>query len=94
MEAAMRPINDPRDVPVLHGIEMDVVDMPFEIGVISDGVLPVAALPDAFFALRHLALRSRLGVKIAGEATLDKAPPGREVRIVLRQRPQRMNMIG
>jgi hypothetical protein len=36
---------------MLHRIEMNVVDMPLKIRVIADRVLPVAALPNAFFAL-------------------------------------------
>ena len=31
MKTAMRPVGDLGDVPVLHGIEMNVIDMPFEI---------------------------------------------------------------
>ena len=94
MEAAVRPVHHPRNVPVLHGVEMDVVNMLFEIRITSDGVLPIATLPNAFFALVDLAFRPGLGIDTAGEATLDETPPGREVRVVLRQRPERMNMIG
>jgi hypothetical protein len=51
MKAAVRPVRDATDVPVLHGIEMDVVDVPIEVGVISNGMLPVSTLPDALLAL-------------------------------------------
>ena len=55
MEAAMRPIDCPSDVAVLDRIEVNVVDMALQIGVISNCVLPVASLPDAFLPLADLA---------------------------------------
>ena len=55
----MRPIDDPSDVPVLHWIKMNVVDMAFEIGVISNRVLPVTPLPDALLSFSDFARRSR-----------------------------------
>ena len=51
METAVRPVDDTRDIPMLHRIKMNVVDMPLKIRVIADRMLPVAALPDAFLAL-------------------------------------------
>ena len=36
---------------MLHGIEVDVVDVAREIGVIADSMLPIAALPAALLAL-------------------------------------------
>ena len=49
MKAAMRPIGYAHDVSVLHRIEMNVINMAFEIRVIANRVLPIAALPNAFF---------------------------------------------
>ena len=51
VKAAIWPVNDARHMAMLHGIEMNIVDMPFEIGVVADGMLPIATLPDAFFPL-------------------------------------------
>jgi hypothetical protein len=51
MEAAVRPISHSRHVAVLYGIEMDVVDVTIEICIITDCVLPIAALPNALFTL-------------------------------------------
>ena len=65
MKTAMRPIDYTGDVPVLDGVEMNVIDMPIEISFIANGVLPVAALPDAFLPLGNLAFRSRPGFKTA-----------------------------
>ena len=50
----MRPIGYAVDVPMLHGIEMNVIDMPFEICLVSDGVFPIASLPNAFLRLLTL----------------------------------------
>ncbi len=51
----MRPIGDAGDVPVLHRVEMNVIDMALEIRVISDRVFPIAALPNALFPFGNLA---------------------------------------
>ena len=41
----MRPIANSSDKVVLYWIEMDIVDVSFEIFLVSDGVLPELALP-------------------------------------------------
>jgi hypothetical protein len=43
---------------MFHRIVMDVINVPLEIGIVTNGVLPIAALPDAFFPLRDFAYRS------------------------------------
>jgi hypothetical protein len=58
MKTAMRPIGRTGNVTVLHGIEMNVIDMSIEITIIADSVLPIATLPDAFLSLGDLAFRS------------------------------------
>ena len=50
MKAAMRPVDNTRDMSVLDRIEMDIVDMALQIGIIANGVLPIATLPDALLA--------------------------------------------
>jgi hypothetical protein len=37
-------------MPVLYRIEVNVIAMPFAIDLVTQGVLPVASLPDATFA--------------------------------------------
>src|SRR3954451_7315830 len=39
MKAAMRPIADAADITMLHRVEVNVVNMPPEIGITPDGVL-------------------------------------------------------
>jgi hypothetical protein len=50
VETAEWPVVDASHQPVLHRIVMDVIDVPFEIDVVADGVLPIAALPQRIFA--------------------------------------------
>ena len=63
METTVRPVGYTSDVAMLHGIEMNIVDMPLEIRLISNGMFPVASLPDAFFAFADFACRTRLCVE-------------------------------
>ena len=51
----MRPIGYTGDMPVFHRIEMNVIDMTLHIRVITNGVLPIAALPNTFLSLGDLA---------------------------------------
>jgi hypothetical protein len=51
VKTAVWPIRDARDMPMLHRIEMDVIDMLLEIRIIANNVFPVATLPDTFFPL-------------------------------------------
>jgi hypothetical protein len=59
LETAVRPITDPADQPVLDGVEMNVIDVPLEIGIISDCMLPIPPLPQASLAFDDLAGRAR-----------------------------------
>ena len=36
----VRPVANPRDISVLHRIEVDVIDVTFEVLVVADRVLP------------------------------------------------------
>ena len=55
VKATVRPIGYARDVAVFHWIEMNIVDMPLEILIVANSVLPVSALPNAFFSFGDLA---------------------------------------
>ncbi len=65
MEATVRPINCARDVSMLDRIEMNVIDMALEIGVIANRVFPITALPNTFLSLTDFACGSGLGIKAA-----------------------------
>jgi hypothetical protein len=94
MKTAMRPVGYTGYVSVLHGIEMNVIDMPFEVRFVAYGVLPIAALPNAFFSLGKLAFRPCPRVDTARKTTLDQAPARGEISIAFRKYPDRMDMIG
>jgi hypothetical protein len=63
MEAAVGPVRYARDVSMLHWIEMNVVDVALKIRVIANCVLPIAALPNAFFTFAYFACGSCPWVK-------------------------------
>lgn len=59
-EAAVRPVAHAWYASMLHGIEVNIVDVARQIVLIADRMFPVAALPDAFSRLATLlALRAR-----------------------------------
>jgi hypothetical protein len=43
VETAVRPVGDASHRPVFHRVVMYVIDVPFEIFVVMDGVIPIAA---------------------------------------------------
>jgi len=63
VETAVRPVGYARDVTMFHWIEMNVIDMALEICLISDGMLPIASLPNAFLSLTDLACGTRLRIE-------------------------------
>ncbi len=50
---------DPRDQCMLGRIDMDGINMPREIILVANAVLPIASLPDAAFAFDGAAVRMR-----------------------------------
>jgi hypothetical protein len=89
----MPPIRNARYVPVLDGIEMNVIHMAFEVGIVSDCMFPKATLPDSFFTFDNLAGGSRFVLKAARKATLYQAPTDRELRVTFRQGPERVDVV-
>ena len=55
MEAAMWPIANLRHMPMLHGIEVNVIDMTLQVGIVANGVLPKTTLPNSPLASGDLA---------------------------------------
>ena len=47
MNRRMRPIRRAFDVPVLHGIDMHVIDMALQIVLVADPMLPIPPLPNS-----------------------------------------------
>ena len=73
VKTAVRPIRNAGDMPMLHRIEMNVVDMSLKIRAIANRVFPEAPLPDSFFAFSNFAWRSWLCIEPPRKATLDQA---------------------
>jgi hypothetical protein len=90
----MSPIPNAPDEAMLHRIYMAVFDVAGVIGIVTHQVLPESALPDAAFvaSLTHGAepFLLRQGLR---ESHLDQAPACGKIRVVLRQRPDRVNVI-
>jgi hypothetical protein len=95
VKGTMRPIASARDQPMFHRIEMNVIDVAREVGIVADGVLPKAALPYAFFASADFTPASlRIGRETAGEIVLYQAPAAGKIRVVGREGPNRVQVIG
>ena len=55
MKAAVGPIGDTRNVSVFDGVKVDVIDMPLEIDIVADRMLPKTAPPDSLLAFDNFA---------------------------------------
>lgn len=60
MKRGMRPVRDAGDVAMFHRVEMNVVDMPRDIVVVAQRMLPIAPLPDAAFGFARAAFGNPL----------------------------------
>jgi hypothetical protein len=60
---------------MLHWIEVNVIDMTLEVGIVADCVLPKPSLPDSRFAPSSLASRPQLSwSQSTGKCALNLAP--------------------
>jgi hypothetical protein len=90
----MRPILGLIHKPMLHRVEMDVIHMPLQIGLVADRMFPVTPLPDSTLApfVSHTA--AALVIRDAeAEIALDPLPAGREIRVSLRQPPDPVHVL-
>jgi hypothetical protein len=81
----MRPIADARHQAVLHRIEMDIVEVPREILLVADRVLPKPSLPEPVLAFAIAFDRDSASHDLAGEVALDPPPSAGKVEVVRRQ---------
>ena len=94
----MRPMARLRHVPVLHGVPMDVTDMPVEVGLITDEMFPESILPQGallpFSAARIHPFRSiESGLATLRDHPLDDTPTVGEILISGRQCPEGMHVV-
>src|SRR5437879_238231 len=82
---------------MMNRIDVNVIEMPLEITLIADRVLPEACLPDALLALCAPTLVSRgsaIGFDVrACECFFDQTSTSRKVRVAIWQRPKRMQVV-
>ena len=75
---------------------MDVVDMPVEIGLIAQGMLPKPMLPYCLLTLaepRAVCTHAQRWIAVLREPSLDESPAGREIRILRWQRSDAVQVI-
>jgi len=89
----VRPVEGIRDKAVLCWVEVNVVDVAGEIGLVSDGVLPETPLPKE--ATGVIPGRYRFGVikNTLGEDGFDAAPAVREIGVTLGKRENGVEMV-
>lgn len=90
----MRPILGLIHKPMLHRVEMDVIHMPLQIGLVAHRMFPVTPLPDSTLApfVSHAA--AALVIRDAeAEIGIDPPPAGREIRVSLRQPPDPVHVL-
>jgi hypothetical protein len=72
MKRRVRPIAHSGDKTVFHGIEVNVIDVPFEILLITNDVFPESTLPQRYLAISVTSDRSARLDDGGGEPTLDQ----------------------
>ena len=72
-------------MPVFDRIEVDVIDMPLKIDLVTQGALPIPPLPNPALSLGSTAGRDPFAAgQTMRKSALDQPPPQREIRIALR----------
>jgi hypothetical protein len=99
MERRVRPGVRTTDETVLHWIVVNVVEVPFELLLVTDCVLPEAALPHTSTTVAPSRVVPRLFAATAckpllGELLLDEHPTAREVGVVSRKSPDHVQVVG
>jgi hypothetical protein len=80
---------------MFHWVEMNVIDVAREIGIVAKGVLPIAALPNSLFTPGDLAPAPLWILRqAAGEIMFDQAPAPGKIGVVRRQGPNGVHVIG
>ena len=82
-------------MPVFDRIEMDVIEVPHKIVLVTQGVLPIPPLPNPALSLGGTAGRDPFAAgQTARKSAFDQPPPQREIGIALGQGPDHVQMIG
>ena len=94
MKRRIRPIAHSGDKAMLHGIEMNIIDVPFEILLVANGVFPESTLPQRDFAISVPRDWSTGLDDGGGEPTLDQMPTIRKIGVSLGQCHDDVEVIG
>jgi len=94
MERRVRPIDHPANVVVLHGVEMNVVDVTREVVFTAQSMFPIPPLPNTAFALAGTAWRDSLADgQRSRKCSLDQSPAQRKIGVAFRHCPNSMKMV-
>jgi hypothetical protein len=94
VKGRMRPVSNTCHEAVFHRIVMDVIDVPGEISLVTDGVLPVPPLPRRKLATRITPDGIPSSEQVSAEVSFDPPPAPGEIRVSLRQGQDCMKVIG
>jgi hypothetical protein len=79
---------------MLRGIEVNVVDMALQVGIITNSMLPITTLPNSPLASGNLAgAAEHVTAKTARKSALDQAPAQRKIGLTRRQRPDGVQVV-
>jgi hypothetical protein len=95
VKTAVRPIAYARHMAVLDRIEMDIIDVPLQVSLVANRMLPIATLPNPPLPVGNFARGDwHPAWKPPRKPRLDHIPAQREITVVRRERPDCMQMIG
>src|SRR6516165_9151405 len=89
----MRPIAHAANKVVLHWIKVNIVDLPLEISVITNRMLPISTLPERRLSVSVTYDRSPGIHEPVRKSAFDEPPSVRIVRIPVRQRHDKVQMV-
>ena len=91
----MWPILGTLHPSMLDRVPVNIIDVPLEIPVITDHVLPIAALPNTTLTSLDTTFRSSFAPRdLAGKPRFDQRLAHLIVRIIVRQGPDAVEMLG
>jgi len=89
----MQPVADPLYQAMFHGVVVNVIDMPREVAVVADCVLPIAPLPKRELAIAMPSDVPARFKQMGAEISFDAPPPAGKVGVVSRQTKDRVQVI-
>src|SRR5436190_5204270 len=89
----MRPVGDARDQDMFHRVVMNVIHVPHEVVLVTDGMFPKSSLPECKLAVCMTADADACSEQAGAEMSFDSAPALREIVITFRQGQDRVEVI-